>query len=255
MIGIAVELLISYLLLKHFSGVGLGALGLYPNKKNLKLMLAGFLIPSLFWCVLYLTLAYVGANPYRINPAYTLDDFLKTVGYVLRAVAFEELIFRGAILYLLIKRIGSKKAIIASAVAFGIYHWFSYGILGQIPQMIVIFAMTGAMGYLLADAFYKSKSILLPLALHLGNNFAGMIIFSRDKSIGLQLLVKSFTKDPATPGAAISIFLMVMYYTGVLLLIYCWLRRLKTGLALKPHTRGSSINKQVRSYVMNGFKF
>ncbi|WP_232424833.1 CPBP family intramembrane glutamic endopeptidase [Algoriphagus resistens] len=96
------------------------------------------------------------------------------------SVLTEELLFRGALLFILIERIGPRKGIMISAVAFGIYHWFSFGIFGNIFPMFFVFIGTGLMGYAWALAFSKTKSIFLPMGLHLGWNFTFNTIFSKD---------------------------------------------------------------------------
>ncbi|MCY7293030.1 MAG: CPBP family intramembrane metalloprotease [Ferruginibacter sp.] len=67
------------------------------------------------------------------------------------SVVIEELIFRCVPLYILIKKLGPSKAIIVSACAFGIYHWFSFGVIGNIPQMVIMFVITGLIGSVLTD--------------------------------------------------------------------------------------------------------
>jgi membrane protease YdiL (CAAX protease family) len=57
---------------------------------------------------------------------------VKGTWWTLFSVLYEELIFRGVVLYILIKRIGEVKAILISCIAFGIYHWFSYGLFWNI---------------------------------------------------------------------------------------------------------------------------
>lgn len=227
MAGIIIELLLSYLLLKYVAKQNLSVLGIIPTGKKWRYLFTGFLLPFAYLSALYITLSIVGGNHYKINPEYSITDFFASLTYVLRAVIFEELIFRGALLYILIIRIGSAKAILVSAISFGIYHWFSYGIIGQAIPMLQAFLMTGIMGYLFALAYEKTRSVLLPFAIHFGINFTGMILFSRDKNIGLQLLVKSYQKDPLIPGAVISILLMIIYYIGFYLLCYLWLRKFK----------------------------
>lgn len=226
MAGIIVELLLSYLLLKYVAKQNLSVLGLIPGGKKWSYLIAGFLLPFAYFSALYMTLSIFGGNPYKINPEYSWSDFFTSFSYVLKAVIFEELIFRGALLYILIIRIGSVKAIIISAISFGIYHWFSYGIIGKAIPMLQAFLMTGIMGYLFALAYKKTRSVLLPFAIHFGINFTGMILFSRDKNIGLQLLIKSYQKDPLIPGAVISILLMIIYYIGFYIVCYLWLRKL-----------------------------
>jgi membrane protease YdiL (CAAX protease family) len=79
----------------------------------------------------------------------------------------EELVFRGAILYILISKIGSSRTILLSAILFGVYHWFSFGVIGNLMAMLFVFIGTGLMGYAWALAFSKTNSIFLPFGLHL----------------------------------------------------------------------------------------
>ncbi|MDH3323034.1 MAG: CPBP family intramembrane metalloprotease [Flavobacteriaceae bacterium] len=81
-----------------------------------------------------------------------------------------------------------------SAIAFGIYHWFSYGVLGNVMAMIFVFIGTGLMGYTWAWAFSKTKSIMLPLGLHLGWNFIHNTIFSKGPLGELVLVSKGGTE-------------------------------------------------------------
>ncbi|MGQ0441262.1 CPBP family glutamic-type intramembrane protease, partial [Bacillus sp. B-TM1] len=53
-----------------------------------------------------------------------------------------ERIFRGALLYIIMQKIGEKKGAAFSAICFGIYHWFSYGLFGNFIPMILIFVPT-----------------------------------------------------------------------------------------------------------------
>jgi hypothetical protein len=71
----------------------------------------------------------------------------------------------------LIRRLGAKWAILISAVFFGVYHVFSYGITGERAILIAyVVLITGFTGYVWADAFHKSKSIYFGLGLHVGYN-------------------------------------------------------------------------------------
>jgi membrane protease YdiL (CAAX protease family) len=159
-------------------------------------------------------------NPYRVNAAFHFNDFIKTFGYILRAVAYEELVFRGALLYILMHKLDGHKAVIVSAVCFGIYHWFSWQAWGNPVQMGIIFFKTATAGYLLALAFLRTRSMYLGFALHFGIDLASMLIFSKDKGIGLQLLVKSFEKDPVVPAPVISVPILIIYAIGFQVLTY-----------------------------------
>lgn len=53
--------------------------------------------------------------------------------------------------------------------------------------MLFVFIMTATFGLMLAYAFYKTRSIILPIALHLGWNIVTLTVFSNG-SIGEQYL-------------------------------------------------------------------
>ena len=124
-----------------------------------------------------------------INKNFTGIVALKSSWWVLISVLFEELIFRGALLYIAIKLIGITKACILSAVCFGIYHWFSYGAFGNPVQMLFIFLMTGFWGYMFAMAFARTRSLYLPIGLHFGWNLVSTVVFSNGP-LGNQLILK-----------------------------------------------------------------
>lgn len=225
MIGILVELVLSYLILKYFANENLTALGLKLNRHRLFLLAVGFLWPVVFYCIFEFSVSALVHNPYKLNPTYSLSAFVDALLYVLRAVVFEELIFRGAIFYILIKKLGDQKAIVISSVAFGIYHWFSWNAFGNPAQMAMIFLTTASGGYIFALAFSKSRTMYLSSALHFGANCATMILFSRNKAIGTQILVKSFGVDPVVPMAVISIVVLIVHFTGFQLLTFWGLHK------------------------------
>ncbi|MEH6538213.1 MAG: CPBP family intramembrane glutamic endopeptidase [Psychroserpens sp.] len=95
----------------------------------------------------------------------------ETFIYHLKSALTEDLVFRGAILYILISKIGAKTAILISALSFGIYHVFAYEMTGdRIVPVLYVILVTGFTGYVWAYAFEKTKSIALGLGLHLGFN-------------------------------------------------------------------------------------
>ncbi|WP_430467057.1 CPBP family intramembrane glutamic endopeptidase [Winogradskyella ouciana] len=110
---------------------------------------------------------------------FSIQLLFEAFWWDIKSVFTEELIFRGALLYILIKKLGSKISISISAVAFGIYHWFTFGVLGNPLAMLMVFLGTGLMGYAWALAFYKTKSIMLAFGLHLGWNFTYNTVFSK----------------------------------------------------------------------------
>lgn len=203
------------MLLKWLQKKNLTVLGFLPTRERLKFIVIGFLLPVAFFSFLFITLSYFVSNPFVVNPGYTLDAFFSATWYQFKSVAFETLIFHGALLFILMERIGWKKAAIISAITFGIYHWFSWNLFGQVMPMITVFITTGIYGFLWALAFVRSKTIYLPFTMHLGLNFVNSIMFSKDKNMGEQLMIPANPVDPVSPGNALSLFLILLYFAGL----------------------------------------
>jgi membrane protease YdiL (CAAX protease family) len=151
---------------------------------------AGFIVSGCFSALVILLITVFAHYNWRVNSGFTFRSFLASFGWMLRSVLVEELVFRGAVLYIAIKRLGVIKGCILSAVAFGIYHWFSYEAFGNPAQMIYIFIITGIGGFMFAYAYAKTNSLYLPIGLHFGWNFVNVVIFSNGP-LGQQLLIWS----------------------------------------------------------------
>ena len=228
MLGNLIILLASWILLRLTEKKSLAALGLLPSRRRLKELGIGLLLTIPFGSAFYLGEAWLVRNPYRLHDAYSFKDLVGAIRWLGNSVIYEDLVFRGVLLYILIRRIGPRKAIWVSGIAFGIYHWFSFEVWGQPVNMLVVFLTTGLIGgTLLAMAFEKTRSMYLGFGLHFGIDFVPMVLFSQSKSIGLQLLVKSFPKDPVNPGTIISLVVYVLYFTWFPLLTFLYLRTLR----------------------------
>jgi membrane protease YdiL (CAAX protease family) len=179
MIGILVALSFSWLLLFLIEKKNILALGLLPIIKRFKQFLIGFIITAILCTLVQYFETILKSSIWVLNENSTGGSILKSFWWDVKSVLTEELIFRGALLYILIQKIGSKKSVLISAIAFGIYHWFTLGVLGNILAMTVVFIGTGIMGYAWAWAFSKTKSIMLAFGLHLGWNFLNNSIFSK----------------------------------------------------------------------------
>lgn len=189
MLGIIVALLISWGLLWLVAKKHLTVLGIAPDTKRIRILGTAVLLSAACCTVCHLLRTLFIHNSWYYNRSYTFSGFLLSCWWVLKSVLFEELLFRGALLYITIQKWGVKKACLFSAIAFGIYHWFSYGGFGNPGQMIIIFLMTGIFGYVLALAFAKTGSLYLSIGLHLGWNLANIILFSNGP-LGHQMLVR-----------------------------------------------------------------
>ncbi|MFD0762853.1 CPBP family intramembrane glutamic endopeptidase [Lutibacter aestuarii] len=218
MIGILVAIAISWLLLYLIEKKSILALGLLPIGKRLKQFLIGFLITGMLCVLVQYLESYLKSSNWVLNNDITSVIILKSFWWDLKSVLIEELIFRGALLYIFIQKIGSRKGILISAIAFGIYHWFSYGVLGNAMAMILVFIGTGLMGYAWAWAFSKSKSIMLSFGLHLGWNFIYNTIFSKGP-LG-ELFLISRGGNELTDWASLLNFISGLVVVPVLVLIY-----------------------------------
>jgi len=178
-IGIVVILAVSWLLIYSFERNNLHVLGFHPLKKITALFGLGFIISCLLCFSVQVFESWLKSTHWLVNPEFKSADLLYGFWWDLKSVVTEELVFRWALLYILIKKIGVPKSLILSAIAFGIYHWFSYGIFGQIVPMLFIFIGTGFTGYVWAKSFVLSQSIMLPIGLHLGWNFTSNTLFSK----------------------------------------------------------------------------
>jgi membrane protease YdiL (CAAX protease family) len=225
MIGILVELLISWLLVWWFNKSNLSILGFKLTTNQIYNFIFGFIVASLFCIFYYCATSSLANTHYSINPAYKPEQFLKSCWWVLSSVIFEELLFRGALLYIAIKKIGINRACIISATAFGIYHWFTFGALGNPIQMLIVFFMTGIWGLMFAFAYAKTKSLYLPIALHLGWNLMNTVIFSKGP-LGNQFLIIDSNKK--LEGILSLIFFIIQIF-GLPILTYSYLRKTKTS--------------------------
>ncbi|MCX2741083.1 CPBP family intramembrane glutamic endopeptidase [Pontibacter anaerobius] len=224
MIGILVTLTISWILLYLIEKRSILSLGFLPLIKRLKQFVIGFLITAVLCIGVQSLEALLTSSHLFLNKKLNASLLLSMFWWDFKSVLTEELIFRGALLYILLRRFGSEKGIVVSAVAFGIYHWFSFGIFGNIIPMLFVFIGTGLMGYAWALAFSKTHSIFMPIGLHLGWNFTFNTIFSKGP-LGDGLLVSS-------GGNMISDWFSLISLWGVpitVLLIVKYLVRLDNG--------------------------
>lgn len=196
MLGIFVILLISWGLLYLIEKEHLDILGIIPILTRVSQFTIGFC----FICLVILLKIYIETQVEEIEwkaNEFKVSTLFRAFIYHIKSALTEDLVFRGAILYILIKRIGAVYAILLSSIVFGMYHWFSYGILNERWILLAyVFIVTGFTGYVWAYAFYKTKSIMIGLGFHLGYNFImtcffesqpyGELLFSQIAKINLE---------------------------------------------------------------------
>lgn len=177
MLGLLVIIIVSWVLLHFIEKKNIEDLGIIPNTRRLSQFFLGLLV------IVVITLLNIYIETLVLNVDWKLNDvdyysMFEALWYHLKSALTEDLVFRGVILYILIRRIGHKWAILISAVVFGVYHWFSYGIIGgKVILLAYVFIITGFTGYVWAFTFHKTKSVMMGLGFHLGINFINTCFF------------------------------------------------------------------------------
>ena len=202
MTGILVQLAISFLLVYFIEKKDLSVLGFKPTRSRMTDLFLFLVVSSFLAATGYWWRAFFGNEVWRINPSFSFMLLVDGIWWNIKSVLFEELIFRGVLFYILAARVGTWKAIMISSIAFGIYHWFSYDIIGNPVQMIYIFFFTGLVGVLYAYAYVQTGSLYAPIAMHFGWNFTKLFIFS-DGPIGKGLLIRSTIGPDVTVSYAV----------------------------------------------------
>jgi len=226
MLGILVQLLISWIIIWFFEKGNLGVLGFFPNRKRLLYFMLFFLITALCSSSDYFMRMLFAKQQWMLNPKLTANLILTGIWWNVKSVLFEELIFRGVLFYILIKKLGPTKAIIISSIAFGIYHWYSHEVIGQPLQMLITFLSTGLMGAVYAYGYAKTFSLYIPIAIHLGWNLVRSVVFS-ETVIGEQLLVPVKPVPEVTVSYFVYFCIVFLPLLSALIINFFMLRKIK----------------------------
>ena len=219
MLGLLVILVISWGLLYLIESKNIEVLGIIPKPKRCVQFLIGFLFIVLANLLGIYIESVVKSVEWQLKPDIDYYLILKAIGYHLRSALTEDLIFRGAILYILIHRIGLQKGILISALFFGVYHVFSYGMTGdRIVPIVYVVLVTGFTGYVWGYTFYKTKSILMPLGFHLGYNLI-MVLFYPSVPYG-ELIVMELSRTTLSELNELYYALFKGFFPSVATLIF-----------------------------------
>lgn len=131
MLGIIVQLLLSWAILRFLERKPLSVLGLQPGQKQVRYFLLFLGLAVVIASSDYFLKMAIAQQRWVLSPRLSWTTVLQGIWWNVKSVLFEELLFRGALFYILLRRLGAGAAITLSSVAFGVYHWFSFGVLGQ----------------------------------------------------------------------------------------------------------------------------
>ena len=212
MIGSIIVICISLVLLKIFK-IDFSAFGYKPTLERLKSFGIGFAVSAIVCAIYFLLIIKTLDYEVMVNKNYNVNEFLLGAWWTFRSVLMEELLFRGALLIIAIKYLGKHKACLISSIIFGIYHWFSYNVFGNLMPMMHTFLLTFIGGLMFAYAFTETRSIYLPIALHFGWNLFTITIFS-EGPLGDQLLITSGGKPMG------SLYFVFLFYQILILPLF-----------------------------------
>jgi uncharacterized protein len=173
-------LIVLFAIALHFEKKTLNVFGIQPFAKRILQLLFGILLTATLSIAINMVFSHFANFTWTVNSGYSTQQVLHSGYGTLNSVLFEELIFRTYLLYKLFQFVGEKKSIIITSAIFGVYHWFTFGILGNYPMMIWTFFYTGLWGAMFAICFTRTGTILLPIGLHWGWNFFDQTIFNRN---------------------------------------------------------------------------
>jgi len=226
MVGILVQLALSWLIVWFFYKKNLSVLGLMPDRKRLIDFVLFFVISATISASGFFLKMAIAKQQWQLNPQIDWPLIAEGIWYNIKSVLYEELIFRGVLFYILIKKLGANKAILISAITFGVYHWFTHNALGNPQAMIVEFVVTGAMGLVLASGYAKTESLYIPIAIHFGWNVVQQVVFSNGP-IGNQLFVEVMTRPIVTISYFSYFFMQLFPLVSVLVINYWAIRKRK----------------------------
>ena len=209
MLQIVALIAVSWLILWLTERGDLSVLGLAPTVQRVKYVAILFSVSAIISGSAYLLKMYFAKEVYVVDGTLTTTGFLIESWYQIRTVLTEELLCRGVILYIMIKKWGQGPAILVSSILFALLHWLNAGVWGNVVPMALVFAFTFAMGLLLAYSYARSNSLLLPFAIHLGWNWMQNYVFP-DHPVGNHV----FVLDGPPPVVTIS---YLAFFTMLLL--------------------------------------
>lgn len=117
--------------------------------------------------------------------AILIDPFYRVILFLIESLSvgfFEEILFRGIILMMLIERLSSKKhgiwiAVMVSSIVFGMMHLFNLFNGAHLGDTLLQIGYSTLMGMLWAVMYLRTKNLWLTMLLHASYNFFGQVMF------------------------------------------------------------------------------
>lgn len=178
MVGIILITGVSWLLFYYLQHKNLLREWFLPLTNSLESIAVGSGILFFSFSIPLLVKSLVYSLSWSYSPSADIFTIASAFWFYAKSVLTEEMIFRGALLSLLAHYTSDRKSILISALCFGVYHWFSYGMFGSgLIPMLYILMLTGSFGLVWGYMYIKTNSIVLPSVFHLGWNFSSSLFY------------------------------------------------------------------------------
>jgi len=168
LIPIGLILVVSFLCLKLRKET-LADMGLQLNKRAASLFTKGIVIATIQVSSVMLAIYLIGGVSFEFNTSVSATSLLIPMYLVLLTATFEELLSRGFVFQRLIDGLGLLWALLITGILFSIGHM-------ENPEMsgltkIIASINLGLSAIVFGLAYYKTKSLLLPIGMHFAWNF------------------------------------------------------------------------------------
>lgn len=216
-------LVVTWMLLR-FEGRGLSAIGFNRWKRRMAEFTIGLVLMAVAATLQQLCASIFADDRFVLNTTLSLGRLWDGLRFVVNSVLYEELLFRGYLLFQAIRWLGPRRAVALDAVVFGAYHWFSYGVLGNPVAMAYVFVLTGAFGFMQARSFVATGSLAAPVGLHFGWNAVVQLLFSTGP-LGAMVLVPASGATKLHVTGAWSLVVSVLFPLAAVALVVALCRR------------------------------
>jgi len=170
-VGEVLLLLVTAILFRT-DGQNLSAIGLNLSLKNVCLLFLGLTIGIVALGIATMLRTLYTGEQWQVATTINAGALLKSLYYILPTVTVQELMFRGYPFTKTISLVGVIKANIIFALLFMLIHVLDEEVL-QNPVRIIMLAIAIPVGHLFfAAGLLRTKTLLFPIGLHWGNNWA-----------------------------------------------------------------------------------
>ncbi len=208
---ISLLLILTTVALLRMEGMSFKAMQTFVPRNGFQQLLGGFVVAALVTgAAVFLRAALVDVH-IEIAPL-TAWSLVSGLPAMLALMLPEELFFRGYLLRSCKSSIGVTAAIGVSAVLFGLYHVVGKGFWGV--GAFFLFLTPAVMGAVLAWAAFRTRSLCLPVGLHLGGNWALNILLPLHGANQNDAFARVFSPDLQIQGPILLAVLLLGVYVA-----------------------------------------